>query len=186
MNRNEAEKLIGTRVSALTPMSGLYVGVLLAVITPTGGRWRGLVRIDGVLDVACHYDLKRGVAVRRGFRTGEDIEVSGSGISPCDLVGVSYLEALEVSTAKQLNWHDGNPHSAFTRTHQRIARAQQQILRCEMERLKTGQWRLPSFASPAVQSPRTAASGRAPTTPQTPPQEPLKQASTPRSAQPPR
>lgn len=186
MNRNEAEKLIGTRVSALTPMNGLYVGVLLAVVTPTGRRWRGLVRIDGVLDVACHYDLKRGMAVRRGFRSGEDVEVSGSGISPCDLVGVSYREALEVSIAKQLNWHDGNPHSAFSRGHQQIARAQQEILRCEMERLKTGRWRLHSFTSPAVQRPSAAASGRVPTTPQAPPEVPLKHASMARRTQPPR
>lgn len=184
MNRDEAEKLVGTRVSALTARSGLYVGVLLAVITPKGRRWRGVVRIDGVLDVACHYDFERGVTVRRGFRTGEDIEVSGLCISPCDLVGASYKEALEVSIAKQLKWHDGNPHSAFTRAHQLIARAQQQILRCERARLKTGKWRLHQFTSAAVPRPRATASVRVTASQQAHAQEPLKHASIPERGQP--
>ncbi len=95
MRRQEAERLIGTRVEAWTAMNGIYVGTLEEVF---GSPWRGRVRITGVLKPAVVYDLTRGhqfARQRRGFRPGQMIEVGNSSIKPTEAPGESYLAALQ-------------------------------------------------------------------------------------------
>ena len=90
MKRTDAAKLIGTQVSAWTAANGEYVGELIEVF---GGRWRGKVRITGVIKCATH--CENGAPCRRGFRPGETIEVGGANIKPTTTTGTTYREALE-------------------------------------------------------------------------------------------
>lgn len=98
MNREQAQQLVGKRVSAWTAANGIYTGELVQVISRRGKPWRGRVRIDGVLEPACVFE--RGRAGRRGFRPGAEIEVGGSSIQPHDAAGGSYLEALQRAERK--------------------------------------------------------------------------------------
>ncbi len=105
MLRAEAEGLIGSRVSVWTAANGTYVGELVEVVPHR--PWRGRLRITGVLKVACHWEVGRGVC-RRGFRPGEEIEAGGSSIEPTDQEGVTYLEALghELAWLKAARFRD--------------------------------------------------------------------------------
>lgn len=92
MNRKEAITLLGRTVVAWTSANGVYVGVLEAI---SGSPWRGTVQITGVVEPAQAFEVGRAHG-RRGLRPGEQITVGGSSIKPAgDVVGLSYLEALE-------------------------------------------------------------------------------------------
>ena len=82
MNKAEAQARIGQRVSAWTASSGVYVGTLAEVISEKGRPWRGRVRITGVLEVACHWQIGCSGPIRKGFRPGDEIEVGGVNIKP--------------------------------------------------------------------------------------------------------
>jgi hypothetical protein len=96
MTRQEAEKLIGSRVEAWTAANGVYVGELVRVVPRR--PWRGVVRITGVLRAATAWEVRR-VRQRRGFRTGEEIEVGGVNIKPTEATGTTYLEVLRADLA---------------------------------------------------------------------------------------
>ena len=101
MQREEAK--VGGRVRAWTAANGVYAGVLEAVVPRR--PWRGRVRITGVIEPACVYDLTR-PRPRRGFRPGDVIEVGGVNIRPLGEgeEGASYLEALERELARLEEW----------------------------------------------------------------------------------
>jgi hypothetical protein len=61
MTARQAQELVGARVSAWTSANGVYAGVLEEVVVLKGRPWRGRVRIDGVLRVAQHFEIDRGV-----------------------------------------------------------------------------------------------------------------------------
>lgn len=117
MRRQEAEKLIGTRVTAWTASNGQYVGELIEVVKAR--PWRGKVRITGVLHVPCLWETLRGPTRRRGFRPGEVIEVGGVNIRAADpaleLPDRSYLEALRAELAQLRIWEalPPNPKNVF-------------------------------------------------------------------------
>ena len=96
MKYADAKKLLGTQVRAWTSMNGQYVGELIEVF---GSPWRGKVRISGVLQPAA-VEYARGNRQRRGMRPGDEIEVGGTNVSPIDVPGTSYLDALIAN----LNW----------------------------------------------------------------------------------
>lgn len=91
MNRKEAEKLIGTHVSAWTAANGCYVGTLIEVTN--NKPWRGKVKITGVTQIATPYEVGRRFQ-RKGFRPGDVIEVGGMNIKPTTVTGISYLDGL--------------------------------------------------------------------------------------------
>lgn len=102
MKRQGAEKLIGSRVKVWTAMNGEYVGTLEEVF---GSPWRGKVRITGVIKPAVVYDLTRRLTnQRRGFRPGDVVEAGNSSITPTDLEGATYLEALRQELATFERW----------------------------------------------------------------------------------
>lgn len=84
-------------------MNGSYTGVLVEVKTSPGRPWRGVVKVDGVLEAAA-YETMRGVRQRSGFRPGDEIEVGGINIQLSGLDGTSYLEALTDDLAKLERW----------------------------------------------------------------------------------
>jgi len=93
MNIKEARKLIGTRVHAWTSVNGEYVGELVEV--KPGPKWRGVVRIDGIMAPPVTFEFGRSHP-RRGKRVGELIEVGHSSITPTDAYGeTDYLAILE-------------------------------------------------------------------------------------------
>lgn len=96
MKRDEAQKLIGTKVEAWTSANGVYVGTLIAVIPRR--PWRGTVKIEGILEAAQPWEV--GGASRKGKRPGDLIEVGGVNIKPTTATGVTYLESLEAQRAK--------------------------------------------------------------------------------------
>lgn len=102
MKRQEAEALIGTRVTAWTALNGVYTGTLIAV---AGVPWRGRVRIDGVLELPTLWQVGRS-GRRLGFRPGEEIEVGGSSILPEAPEGRTYLEALEAEREKWTRYRE--------------------------------------------------------------------------------
>ena len=110
MRRQEAELLVGKPVQAWTSANGIYVGELVEVIR--SAKWRGKVRITGVLKVATPYEIGR-LKQRRGFRPGDIIEVGGINIKPTDVTGTTYLGALQTeldsfkkmrTTAPEKDW----------------------------------------------------------------------------------
>jgi len=115
MNRKQAEKLIGTRVHAWTSANGEYVGELVQV--KPGAKWRGVVRIDGIMVPPVTFEFGRRYP-RRGFRVGELIEVGHSSITPTEAYGVTdYLSILEGQAADFRQKHEdylagkfGNPN----------------------------------------------------------------------------
>ena len=108
MNKIEALKIVGRRVTAWTSMNGVYTGVLKEVIARPRRPWRGIVVIDGVLEVAAFQN--RGIGARpidrqrRGFRPGEELEVGGVNINRTEDAGLTYLEALKQELAKLEEW----------------------------------------------------------------------------------
>jgi len=90
MKYADAKKLLGTQVRAWTSMNGQYVGELVELF---GSPWRGKVRITGVLQPAA-VEYARGSRQRRGMRPGDEIEVGGTNVTPIDVPGTSYLDAL--------------------------------------------------------------------------------------------
>lgn len=102
MRRKEAERLIGTRVSAWTAANGEYVGILREV---KGSPWRAVVEITGILRPACTFEVGRSVQ-RRGFRPGEMIEVGGVCCKPVsdDVRGTSYIYALQQELNRFEQW----------------------------------------------------------------------------------
>ena len=82
MNRAEADKLVGKRVSAWTSANGVYVGTLVEVLPRR--PWRGKVLVDGIQSPAVCWEQGRGF--RRGVRAGDVIEVGGTNIEPTDAV----------------------------------------------------------------------------------------------------
>jgi hypothetical protein len=95
VKRGEAEALVGKRVSAWTSANGSYVGELVG-IAPGSRPWRGLIRIDGVLDCAVHYECGRTVFRGGGKRVGQVIEAGESSISPTEAAGLpDYASAVD-------------------------------------------------------------------------------------------
>ena len=56
MTKGEATELIGTRVDVWTAAQGCFCGTLENVLTEKGRPWRGVVRIDGILAPAQHFE----------------------------------------------------------------------------------------------------------------------------------
>jgi hypothetical protein len=97
MLRKEAEKLIGTSVTAWTSANGVYVGVLEEV---KGSPWRGSVRITGVLDTPTPWEARR-ISQRKCLEVGRLIEVGGTNIKPNaeGLIGFTPIEAWRAKLA---------------------------------------------------------------------------------------
>lgn len=104
MTRDQAQRLIGTTVTAWTACNGEYIGILREVIT--GGKWRGIVEITGVIKPATHFE--HGKCVRKGFRIAEMIEVGGISIQRARddhrSVGKTYREMLEYQLKEFKHW----------------------------------------------------------------------------------
>lgn len=113
MKRKDAEKLIGTMVTAWTSMNGEYVGILREV---KGSPWRAVVEITGVTAPAVTFEIGR-TTQRRGKRPGEMIEVGGACCKPAaNVMGASYLETLETQLAHFQEWDsrpDKNPKDGW-------------------------------------------------------------------------
>lgn len=133
MNKAEAQALIDQRVSAWTASSGVYVGTLAEVISEKGRPWRGRVRITGVLEVACHWQIGCSGPIRKGFRPGDEIEVGGVNIKPTSVEGTTYAAALEASIAKLRGWIERDPEDSNTALHRRTMEAEMEMLRREQE-----------------------------------------------------
>lgn len=105
MNREEARRLLGRRVSAWTAMNGSYVGKLVEILEPAGAPWRGRVRIDGVLEVWCLFEGGRG-RQRKGLNLGQVYEFGGTNVEPAadDLRGMTKLEALKDEIKECERW----------------------------------------------------------------------------------
>lgn len=73
MRREEAEKLVGSKVSVWTGLNGEYYGTLLRVF---GKPWRGEVRVEAVLDPAS------GSGARMPYADGQVFDAGGSSIKP--------------------------------------------------------------------------------------------------------
>lgn len=91
MKKEEAKKLLNTRVLAKTPMRGSYVGNLIEVVE--NRPWRGKVKITGVVDYPV---LQEGAmrSHRKCKEIGDIIEVGGVNIEPTTETGYSPKEAL--------------------------------------------------------------------------------------------
>jgi hypothetical protein len=113
MKRKDAEKLIGTMVTAWTSMNGEYVGILREV---KGSPWRAVVEITGVTAPAVTFEVGRAFQ-RRGKRPGEMIEVGGVCCKPAvNVMGASYLETLQGQLAQFTEWNarpDKNPKDGW-------------------------------------------------------------------------
>ena len=131
MNKAEAQALVGQRVSAWTASSGVYVGTLAEVISEKGRPWRGRVRITGVLEVACHWQIGCSGPIRKGFRPGDEIEVGGVNIKLTTAEGTTYTAALETSIAKLRDWIERDPEGCNTALQRRTMEAEQEMLRRE-------------------------------------------------------
>lgn len=94
MDSEAAEgSLLGQRVLACTAANGSYVGELVAVVADHE-PWRALVRVDGVISCANHYQAGSPV-FSGGARVGRLIEVDGASCSLTHAFGASdYAEAL--------------------------------------------------------------------------------------------
>jgi hypothetical protein len=141
MKRQDAEKKIGTRVSAWTSANGIYVGTLVAVIS--SAKWRGVVKIDGVITPAHHFEF--GQVVRRGFRPGEEIEVGGVNITfdvPETTTGTTYLEALQADQVRLAELSAASVGSPHLWALEGSVKANQRILEAEQIRLATGEWKV--------------------------------------------
>lgn len=143
MNRKQAVALIGQRVKVWTAANGEYAGELLEVF---GSPWRGRVRITGILAVAQHHE--RGATCRRGFRVGEAIEAGNTSIRPTDATGCeSYVEALDREIARCEAGMDGSVSSRSAWVWPAFRQSLIEVRAAEIERLRTGEWRLRPSAS---------------------------------------
>lgn len=137
MLKKDALQLMDKRVSVWTAANGVYVGVLKEVF---GSPWRGKVLIDGVLELATHFE--NGAVCRRGFRPGETIEAGGSSIRPAEAAGQDYEAALVQAIAQHREQLARDPEGRYAWMHKGYADAQEVVLETERRRLHTGEWRL--------------------------------------------
>jgi len=145
MNRAEASQAIGQRVQAWTAANGVYVGTLREVRTRQGAPWRGVVLIDGILEVAVHFE--RGGFVRRGYRPGETLEAGGQSISPTNDEGFkTYEEALLGHIEFISRAIERDPKGRNSETMLQIGRGSQAALKAERTRQAGGVWRLEGTA----------------------------------------
>lgn len=141
MNRVEAVKVIGRRVRAWTATNGVYVGTLREVKAEHGLPWRGVVLVDGVLEVAIHFES--GGFVRRGYRPGETLEVGGQNVSLTDEAGSrTYEEALMAHIEFIRRGIEQAQSERESRGLLMLGRGSQAALRAERSRGASGQWRL--------------------------------------------
>ena len=141
MNRVEAARVIGQRVSAWTAANGVYVGTLREVKAELGSPWRGVVLIDGVLEVAVHFE--RGAYVRRGYRPGETIEVGGQSVALTAATGAkTYEEALLAHIEFIRKSVERDPQSQQAGTLLMVGKGSQAALRAERERSAGGKWQI--------------------------------------------
>jgi hypothetical protein len=92
----------------------------------------------------------KGKICRRGFRTGELIEIGGINISPTDQAGSDYKALLEASIAvhkADVLKHAGTPYEYVANG---CAQAEEAILLCEINRIETGEWIRPIQKSTQV------------------------------------
>ena len=101
MKRTEIEQYIGKRVSAWTAMNGSYSGILIRLLPCK--PWRGIVKIDGVLECWCCYQAGRGKQ-RRGLVLGQEYEFGNSSIKPDERKGHSKVDALRQEIASCKDW----------------------------------------------------------------------------------
>lgn len=146
MRRAEAEARVNSRVKAWTAANGVYTGVLEAI---SGSPWRGLVRVDGVIEVAQHFE--RGAAVRRGFRPEERVEVGASSIRVWDPMGTAsprvfddYLAALVAAESTARARSMGPVQGPHHWVHAAFANALLLAITAEHRRLIDGSWDLHS------------------------------------------
>jgi hypothetical protein len=78
MNKDQARKLIGKRVSVWTAMNGEYEGTLEVVKTEPRKPWRGVVKIDRVLAKAFTQGWRN--VGRKTKQVGDFIEAGGANI----------------------------------------------------------------------------------------------------------
>jgi hypothetical protein len=141
MNRVEAVKVIGRRVRAWTAANGVYVGTLKEVKAEHGMPWRGVVLIDGVVEVAVHFES--GGFVRRGYRPGETLEVGGQSVEMTDDLGAkTYEDALLAHIEFIRKSVERDPQSRHSGTLLMVGKGCQAALRAERERSDGGRWKL--------------------------------------------
>jgi|JI8StandDraft_1071087.scaffolds.fasta_scaffold290408_2 hypothetical protein len=145
MNRAEASEAIGKRVRAWTAANGVYVGTLREVRARHGAPWRGVVLVDGILEVAVHFE--RGGFGRRGYRPGETLEVGGQSIKLTTEAGFkTYEEALlgHIEFIRQAIERD--PKGRDSGTLLMIGKGSQAALKAERARQAGGVWKMDAAA----------------------------------------
>lgn len=139
MNRTEAARSVGKRVRAWTAANGVYVGTLREIKAKQGSPWRGVVLVDGVVEVATHFE--RGSLMRRGYRPGETLEVGGQSISLTDEAGFrTYEEALLGHIEFVRLAVERNPRGRDSEVMLSVGRGSQAALKAERVRLGGGAW----------------------------------------------
>lgn len=150
MNRIQAEALIGTEVYAWTAMNGCYTGVLKGV---SGRPWRGTIEVTGIIQPAFHMD--NGVPARRGFRSGETIEVGGKSIKTLGGVTVylSYRDALMDALRQQhdsfITMSDYSRNGEGGRVTKSLIHCLEVIIETEKQQELTGEWKINRSAGDA-------------------------------------
>lgn len=145
MNRAEASQAIGKRVRAWTAANGVYVGTLREVRARQGAPWRGVVLVEGILEVAVHFE--RGGFCRRGYRPGETLEVGGQSITLTTEGGFkTYEEALlgHIEFIRQAI--ERGKKGRESETMLLIGKGSQAALKAERVRQAGGLWKMDATA----------------------------------------